>query len=72
MTGYSTAKSDNDLRIENTKTGTGVRIIGDQPIVKFVYWSAAATLCPEPYIKVKVEPGKEMTWIIRYEFYTTF
>jgi hypothetical protein len=69
LTGYGTEVQDYDLRIENKKTGTGVRIIGDKPIVKFIYWSAAATLCPEPYVKVKVEPGKEMTWSIRYEFY---
>ena len=72
LTGYGTTTSDYDIRIENKKTGSGVRIIGDQPMVRFVYWSAAATLCPEPYIKVKVDPGKKMTWSIRYEFYTTF
>jgi hypothetical protein len=69
LTGYGTTESDYDIRIENKKTGTGVRIIGDKPIVKFIYWSAAATLCPEPYVKVKVAPGKEMAWNIRYEFY---
>jgi hypothetical protein len=69
LTGYGTSSSDYDLRIENMKTGAGVRIIGDKPIVKFIYWSAAATLCPEPYIKIKVDPGEEMTWNIRYEFY---
>lgn len=71
LTGYSTDISDNDVRIENTKTGTGVRIKGDRPIVKFVFWSAAATVCPEPYIHLKVDPGKEISWNIRYEFYTT-
>ncbi|HMG91194.1 MAG TPA: hypothetical protein VK589_14110 [Chryseolinea sp.] len=69
LTGYGANPSDYDLRVENTKTGTGVRIRGDKPLVKFVYWSAPATVCPEPYIHVKVEPGKEMTWSIRYEFY---
>ena len=72
LTGYGTSSDDSDLRIENIKTGAGVRIVGDKPIVKFVYWSAAATLCPEPYIKVKVNPGEEMSWTIRYEFYSTF
>jgi hypothetical protein len=71
MTGYGTTTSDYDLRVENTKTGAGVRIRGDKPIVKFVYWSAATTVCPEPYIRVKAEPGKEATWIIAYEFYST-
>ena len=69
LSGYGATASDNDIRIENTKTGAGVRIIGDRPIVRFVYWSAAATLCPEPYVNIKVEPGETVTWSIRYEFY---
>ena len=69
LTGYGSTSADNDLRIENTKTKAGVRIIGDKPIVRFVYWSAAATLCPEPYVNIKVEPGKTVAWVIRYEFY---
>ncbi len=72
LTGYGTAAKDNDIRVENIKTGTGVRIIGDRPIVKFVFWSAPATVCPEPYINIKADPGKEVTWSIRYEFYSTF
>ncbi len=69
LTGYGTTAADNDFRIENRKTKAGVRIIGDKPIVKFVYWSAAATLCPEPYVNIKVGPGETVTWSIRYEFY---
>lgn len=69
LTGYGSTAADNDLRIENKKTKAGVRIIGDRPIVRFVYWSAAATLCPEPYVNIKVEPGETVTWSIRYEFY---
>jgi hypothetical protein len=72
LTGYGSTTRDYDLRIENRKTGAGVRITGDRPMVKFVYWSAAATLCPEPYIKIEVDPEKQVTWAIRYEFYTTF
>lgn len=71
LTGYSNTETDYDFRIENTKIGAGVRITGDKPIVKFVYWSAAATLCPEPYVNVKVDPLKDITWTIRYEFYST-
>lgn len=69
LTGYGTSASDNDIRIENKKTGTGVRIIGDRPISRFVFWSNPATVCPEPYIHLKVGPGKEVKWDIRYEFY---
>jgi hypothetical protein len=58
-----------DIKIENRHTGAGVRITGDKPISKMVFWSAQTTLCPEPYINVKATPGQEFTWKITYEFY---
>ena len=68
MTNGKTA--DYDIKIENHKTGAAVRITGDQPISKFIFWSASTTVCPEPFIKIKVDPGKEFSWGIKYEFYT--
>ncbi|MEP6737298.1 MAG: hypothetical protein ABJA70_17370 [Chryseolinea sp.] len=68
LSGYGESANDYDLRVENTKTKTVVRIIGDRPIVKFVYWSAPSTLCPEPYIHISVAPGQATRWRIAYEF----
>jgi len=51
-------------------TGAGVRITCDQPLVKLAFWCCATTLCPEPYIKIKADPGQEFNWTIKYEFYT--
>jgi hypothetical protein len=59
-----------DVRIENREAGAGVQIKGDRPIAKIVYWSIRSTLCPEPYIDVVVEPGKEATWTYVYRFYS--
>lgn len=67
--GFGATAKDYDFRIENRKTGAGVRITGDRPLVKVYFWSASTTTCPEPYIDVSVEPGKESTWRITYEFY---
>jgi hypothetical protein len=69
LAGYGTDASDYDIRIENKTTGAGVRITCDQPFLKLAFWCCSTTLCPEPYIKIKVEPGKEISWKIRYEFY---
>jgi hypothetical protein len=68
--GFGTTAKDYDFRIENRKAGAGVRITGDRPLSKLVFWSIHTTLCPEPYIDILVEPGKEAGWAIRYEFYT--
>jgi len=69
LAGYGPDASDYDIRIENKNTGAGVRITCDQPFLKLAFWCCSTTLCPEPYIKIKVEPGKEISWTIRYEFY---
>jgi hypothetical protein len=68
--GYGASPSDYDIRVENKKTGAGVRTTADRPLSKINFWSIRSTLCPEPYIDMKIEPGKEFTWTIKYEFYT--
>jgi hypothetical protein len=67
--GFGTTASDYDIRMENRKTGAGVRITGDRPFAKLLFWSANLTVCPEPYIDASVEPGKESSWRITYQFY---
>jgi hypothetical protein len=67
--GFGATATDYDFRMENRKTGAGVRITGDRPLLKVYFWSAALTVCPEPYIDVSVEPGKESTWRTTYQFY---
>ncbi|GAB3907779.1 hypothetical protein GCM10028803_42150 [Larkinella knui] len=68
--GYGANASDYDIRVENTKTGAGVRIRADRPLAKLAFWSNPKNLSPEPFIAIKVEPGQEFTWKIAYEFYT--
>jgi hypothetical protein len=70
ITGYSNDPRDYDIRIENQKTGAAVRITADQPISRIIFWAMPKTLCPEPYISIRIEPGKEFSWKLTYEFYT--
>jgi len=70
ITGFGEAAKDYDFRIENRKAGAGVRITGDRPLSKIYYWSIRTVACPEPYIQLRIEPGAESKWKLRYEFYT--
>lgn len=70
LTGFSDSIKDYDIRIENHNTGAGVRITGDKPISRLVFWASLKVLSPEPYIDIRIEPGQEFKWVIRYEFYT--
>jgi hypothetical protein len=71
LTGFSSDVKDYDISEENTKTGAGVRQNSDRPLVRINYWSIRTTACPEAYIHMNIEPGKEFTWKIVYDFYTT-
>lgn len=68
--GFGGTAVDYDLRIENKKSGAGVRIRGDRPLSKVLFWSIRSTACPEPYIQLDVAPGAETKWTITYDFYT--
>ena len=67
--GFGKTAKDHDFRMENRKTGAGVHITGDKPLTKVYFWTHEKTSCPEPYIDVSADPGKESSWTTTYEFY---
>jgi hypothetical protein len=69
LQGDNPTVQDYDFRIENIKTGTGVRITGDRPLSKMNFWASPTTSCPEPFINISVLPGEQFTWTITYDFY---
>jgi hypothetical protein len=71
FTGFGTNANDNDIRIENRKTGAGVHITGDRPLTRFGYWSIRTVVAPEPYIDLNIEPGQQFAWTYTYDYYTT-
>ena len=70
LKGFRDVPEDYDIRIENSTTGAGVRIRGDKPLSRLVFWAAPATLCPETFNNIAIDPGKEFSWKIGYEFYS--
>jgi len=71
FTGFGSDVKDNDIRIENKKTGAGVHITSDRPMTRFGYWSIRTVVAPEPYIDIDVKPGQQFTWSYTYDYYTT-
>ncbi len=69
LLGLNNLVPDYNLVVENSITGAGVRIKCDQPMLKLVFWASLKTVCPEPYIQIKVEPGAAFNWEISYEYY---
>ena len=70
LTGSSKDVRDYDFRVENLKSRAGVHITSDQPLEKVNFWAIRTVAAAEPYIHLRIEPGKEQRWTIRYDFYT--
>lgn len=68
LSGFSENASDYDVRLEHQPAGAAVRIRGDRPIEKIVYWSIQTTFCPELYINVSAKPGESSRWRYTYDF----
>ena len=68
--GFSGDPKDYDIRIENRKLGTGMRITGDRPLTGETLWSIRSVLSLEPFIDVTAEPGKDFSWKYTYAYYT--
>lgn len=70
LAGFGATAADYDFKIENHKTGTGIRIQGDRPLTNASVWSIRSVMAVEPFIKIAAEPGKDFTWTYRYTYYT--
>ncbi len=70
LLGYGDSAKDYDIKVENQNTGAGARITCDRPLSKLVFWSASTTVCPEPFIQIKVNPGESFSWRISYNYYS--
>jgi hypothetical protein len=70
LRGFGDTPKDYDVRVENRKTGVGMRVTADRPLSSESLWSIRTVLSMEPYISMKIDPGNEFTWKLTYEYYT--
>lgn len=70
LSGFGDTSDDHAFTIENRKVGAGVRVSTDRPLARLQFWSPRTTLCPEPFIDLRISPGQADRWSIVYEFYT--
>jgi hypothetical protein len=67
--GFGRTAEDYLIRVENKTTGAGVEITADRPLANLGVWAVRTVVAPEPYIDIKVPPGREFSWKYTYQFY---
>jgi hypothetical protein len=60
--------ADDQVAVENTKTGAGLKIVGDQPVQEWRFYAESTAACPEPFLRIHVGPGEKMAWSYTYTF----
>ena len=68
FTGFGSAASDYDIRVENVRTGAAIRVTADHPLVKVNYFSVRSIMAVEPYIAIALAPGQTMRWTYTYTY----
>jgi len=67
--GFANSPADYEIRVENRETGGGVVIRGDKPMTNLGVWAVRTVVAPEPFIEIKVPPGRDFSWTYRYTFH---
>ena len=70
LDGFGKDPKDSEVVIENRKTGAGVKVATDRPLIRSMLWSIRTVIAVEPYIAVNVQPGAEFTWKDTLDYYT--
>jgi len=56
----------NQVTVENRRTGTGVKIVGDRPVAEWRFYAEKTAACPEPFLRIQAAPGAEEKWQTQY------
>jgi hypothetical protein len=67
--GFTSSASDNGATVENLKTGAGVRIKGDKPVLQFHFFAVRSAACPEPFVQIQLAPEEHEEWETTYTFF---
>jgi hypothetical protein len=68
--GHNSNILHNSFRIQNRRTGAGVKVSSDKPAVSIYMCAGRRFFSVEPQIEILARTGEEFKWANTYEFYT--
>jgi hypothetical protein len=70
LRGFSDSSKDNEIRIEDSRIGAGMKITANRPLASASLWSIRTVMAMEPFVSLAIEPTKEFSWKSTYNYYT--
>jgi len=68
--GYKQEIQDHNISVINRKAGAGIQFAVNKPLYRLAFWATTTTLCPENFIFISIDPGKEEKWVSDYNLYS--
>ncbi len=59
----------NAALVRNDQSGAAVAFRGDAPIERMVFWAVERAACPEPFVRIRLQPGEARTWTSHYRYH---
>ncbi len=69
LEGYGGEVADHQVEVVNQESGAGVSFSIDKPLQRMVFWACETTYCPENFIYISVDPGKNEKWVSDYTLF---
>ncbi len=60
--------NDNAATVINRATGASVRVSNDRPLARLAMYAHTPVVCPEPFVRLRIDPGEQATWSTTYTF----
>jgi hypothetical protein len=67
--GFGDTARDYDIRVEDKQSGIGYHVIGDKPLASITVWSIRTVQAVEPYLSYAIDPGKDYSWTLHYDYF---
>jgi hypothetical protein len=68
LEGNRKTDEENHVVVKHSKAGIALTIGSDAALDHFNFFAVRRSVCPEPFVNVKLEPGKSMNWKTTYSF----
>lgn len=56
------------LRVFHGPSAAGIEIVGDRPVEKMNVYAQFRAVCPEPFVRIRLEPETSESWSATYRF----
>ena len=68
ISGFGDSARDYDVDVKDAKTGAGVRVRGDDRLVRLYTWSIRTVMAVEPFVGIDLKPDETKRWSYTYSY----